>query len=53
MEKSEKHVKEINKVVMESDIPEDISVDMLIEKLQKNNIENLYLSAIINKKMQT
>lgn len=52
VEKSEKHVKEINEIVMDSDIPKDITVDMLIEKLQKNNIENLYLSAIINKKMQ-
>jgi len=50
--KTEKHVQKINQVVMDSEIPEDLTVDMLIQKIQKNNIENLYLSAIIKKKVQ-
>ena len=47
--KSEQHLKEINKVVMNSEIPDDFTPELLIEKIQKNNIENLYLSAILNK----
>ncbi len=50
--KTEKHVKKINQVVMDSNIPDDLTVDMMIQKIQQNNIENLYLSAIIKKKMQ-
>jgi hypothetical protein len=37
---------------MDSAIPEDFTVDMMIKKIQQNNIENLYLSAIIKKKME-
>ncbi len=47
--KSEKHVQEINRVVMESEIPDDFTSELIVEKIQKNNIENLYLSAILNK----
>ncbi len=47
--KSEQHVEEINKVVMNSEIPSEITPELLIEKIQKNNIENLYLSAMLNK----
>lgn len=47
--KSEKHVEEINKLVMDSEIPDDLTPELIVEKMQKNNIENLYLSAILNK----
>ena len=50
--KTEKHVKKINQVVMDSEIPDNLTVEDLIKKIQQNNIENLYLSAIIKKKMQ-
>jgi len=47
--KSEKHVEEINKIVMDSEIPVELTHELIVEKIQKNNIENLYLSAILNK----
>ena len=49
---TEKHVKKINQVVMDSKIPDNLTVQDMIKKIQQNNIENLYLSAIIKKKMQ-